>query len=53
MVAFVLNCDPFLPPDGSGLFGFELAADLVIAEPLPVALLFLAAIYFVLLALNL
>ena len=33
MVALVRNCEPFLPPDGSGLFGFDDAFDLVKAEP--------------------
>lgn len=34
IVCFVLNCDPFLPPEGSGLFGLVLAADFVKEEPL-------------------
>jgi hypothetical protein len=33
IVAFVLNYDPALPPAGSGLFGFVLAADFVNEEP--------------------
>ena len=32
IVARVLNCEPGLPPDGSGLFGFELALPLEKAE---------------------
>ena len=33
MVALVRNWEPFLPPEGSGLFGFDEALDLVKAEP--------------------
>ena len=33
IVARVLNYEPGLPPDGSGLYGFELALPLLKAEP--------------------
>jgi hypothetical protein len=35
MVAFVLNCEPGFPPDGSGLFGFVLADVFLKADPFP------------------
>jgi hypothetical protein len=48
IVAFVRNWEPALPPAGSGLLGFVLAADLLNADPLPVALADLAAMNFLL-----
>ena len=33
IVARVRNCDPGLPPDGSGLYGFELDLPLLNADP--------------------
>jgi len=41
-----------LPPEGSGRFGFVLAADFLNAEPVPFAAEALAAINFLLFALN-
>jgi hypothetical protein len=46
IVALVLYYEPFLPPDGSGLFGLVLAPDFLKAEPLPEFLEALAAEYF-------
>jgi|TARA_B110000305_G_C19392882_1_gene615870 hypothetical protein len=50
IVCFVLNYDPALPPEGSGLFGFVLAEDFLKDEPAPLAADDFAAINFLLLA---
>jgi hypothetical protein len=48
IVALVRNCDPTLPPAGSGRFGLVDAADFLMADPFPVALEAFAAMNFLL-----
>ena len=50
IVALVRNCDPFFPPEGSGLFGFDEAPDFLMEEPFFPTLAALAAMNFLLLA---